>query len=140
MAITSFNAVRKGVIQKLKQFYPEIKVYGEEISQGFKAPCFFIEMFPTSESRVMGNRYKRYHAFDIHYFSDANDTNDDLHEMAERLYNQLEFITVNDDDLMGTKMEHRIIKGVLHFFVHFNTFIYKQIERAPFMGELIIKR
>ncbi|KYG90381.1 hypothetical protein A0U40_18270 [[Bacillus] sp. KCTC 13219] len=136
MASTSFNAVRKSIIKQLKQAYPEMKVHGEGIAQHFQAPCFFVEMFPTAESKVLGNRYKRYHAFDIHYFSNEHDKNDDCHEMAEQLYNQLENITVNDDILMGTKMEHRIAEGVLHFIVHFDTFVYKAVEKAPFMEVL----
>lgn len=140
MAETSFNAVRKGIITKLKQLYPDVEIYGEAIPQGFQEPSFFVKMFPSSETKIMDNRYKRYQTFDVHYFTDAPYVNDDLHEMAERLYNQLETITVNGDELLGTKMEHEIVDGVLHFNVSFNIFVYKPVPKNPFMEELTIKR
>lgn len=138
VAETSFNAVRKGVISALDQHFPDTRIYGDEISQGFQEPCFFVKLFPGSEKRIRGNRYKRYHAFDIHFFSNAEDINDDLHEMAEKLYSVLEYIDVNGDFCAGTEMEHEIVDGVLHFFVHFNLFVMKETEPLDEMDGLAI--
>lgn len=139
MATTSFNAVRKGVIAKLKQSFPNIeRVYGEEIAQGFKEPCFFVKLFPASQKRIVGYRHQRFHAFDVHYFTDEQYPNDALHEMAEQLYGVLEHITVNGDLLAGAKMEHEISEGVLHFFIHFDMTVYQEKPVIPLMEELSV--
>lgn len=142
MAVISFNAVRKAVIATIKQSFPDMDVYGEEISQGFQEPCFFVKLFPASQKQIMDNRYQRYHAFDIHYFpiiDDENYVNDDMHDMAEQLYQILEYINVNGDQCRGTKMEYEIVDGVLHFFVHYNFFVYKEREKE-YMEELILRQ
>lgn len=139
VAKTSFNDVRNGVISTLDQWFPEKRIYGEEISQGFQEPCFFVKIFPSSEKRIVGNRFKRFHAFDIHYFSDAVDVNDDFNDMAEQLYTVLEYITVNGDLYTGTQMEHEIVDNVLHFFVHFNVVVYKEQPPVPLMESLALE-
>lgn len=141
MAVTSFNTVRKAVIAQLKQSFPDMDVYGEDISQGFNEPCFFVKLFPGSEKQVMGNRYIRYHAFDVHYFPLSEDgAIDEMHDMAEQLYQLLEYLNVNGDLCRGTKMEHEIVNGVLHFFVHYDMYVYKTVEQSEFMDEIIFNQ
>lgn len=133
----SINAVRYAVISTLKEHFPSTKIYGEEIAQGFKEPCFFVKLFPVSQERELGRRYRRFHTIDIHYFTS---TNEDRHEMAERLYALMEYIPINDRLYRGTKLYHEIIDGVLHFFVDYNFHVKRfrpdetKMERLEFGG------
>ena len=129
------NIVKDGVISTLKQRFPNTKIYGEEIKQGFRAPCFFVKLFPVSQRQVVGRRYKRFHSFDIHYFGESNE---EMHDIADQLYDRMEYIPVNEDLLRGTKMNHEIVDGVLHFFVNYDFHIYKVTPAEEPMGDLTV--
>lgn len=128
MTPISVNIVRKAVISKISAYfpYPEYRIYGEEIAQGFQAPCFFIKLFPVDQTKIIGRRYSRQHLFDIHYFPASDYMNDEMHDMAEKLYEILEYIS--DPPIRGTKMKHEVHHDVLHFFAEYNFDVYKPKE------------
>lgn len=127
------NDVRRGVMAALKKRFPGIKVYGEEIKQGLTAPCFFVKLFPVAQDREVGRRYKRMHAFDIHYFGNSND---DMHDTAESLYDCMEYIEINRSTFRGVKMRHEIVDDVLHFFVDYDFHVMRQKPKAVKMQTL----
>ncbi|CDX04158.1 hypothetical protein DesLBE_1962 [Desulfitobacterium sp. LBE] len=144
MSAITGNGIRDSVITILHQHFPGISVYGEEIRQGFDKPCFFVKLFPVSQNQLLGRRYQRNHSFDICYFpvvvdegeGEGNRQNQDMHDVAEQLYEAMELIPVVDegDRLMrGTKMRHEIIEGVLHFFVDYNFQVIKEATLEPLM-------
>lgn len=122
--------MRNAVIAKLNTFFPSpaYRRYGEEIAQGFQAPCFFIKLFPVEQTQVMGKRYTRHHLFNIHYFPSTEDANEEIHDMAEQLYEILEYIAPASTPTRGTKMKHEIHDSVLHFWVEYNFDVYKPVE------------
>ena len=124
-SMITVNAVRDSVITALDQSFPDIKKYGEEIKQGFEEPCFFVKLFPVSQDQIIGRRYLRNHAFDIHYFAKTNEA---LHDMADQLYDKMELIGLDDGLARGTKMRHEIVDCVLHFFVNYNFHVYKESD------------
>nr|WP_243108658.1 hypothetical protein [Clostridium rectalis] len=87
----------------------------------------------------MDIRYKKNILFDIHYFSDKEDINSDCLDMADRLYDVLEYVQVNDNLYRSTDMTHEVIDGVLHFMLRFNYYVLKQIEEAPKMNKLKVE-
>ena len=129
MTPISVNTIRKAVISKLSsQFpFPEYRIYGEEIAQGFQAPCFFVKLFPVEQTQEIGKRYFRKHLFNIHYFHASDYANDEMHEMAEKLYELMEYVDVGTL-IRGTKMKHEIHNGVLHFFVEYNFHVQKHVD------------
>ncbi|HHY25282.1 MAG TPA: hypothetical protein GX523_00770 [Desulfitobacterium dehalogenans] len=142
MSAITVNGVRDSVITLLHQHFPGISTYGEEILQGLDKPCFFVKLFQVSQDQLISQRYQRNHSFDIHYFPAAMDEgeenrqNEEMHGIAEQLYEKMELIPVigGDDGLMrGAKMRHEIIDGVLHFFVDYNFQIIKETTLDPLM-------
>lgn len=128
MSVT-VNDIRNGVISALKQQFP-MKIYGEEIKQGFTKPCFFVKLFPVEHSREVDRRYLRVHSFDIHYFGTSNE---DMHDTAESLYDILEYITVTDGLCRGKSMKHEIVDETLHFFVDYDFHVMRQKVAEPKM-------
>ncbi|EHQ88284.1 phage tail terminator family protein [Desulfosporosinus youngiae] len=128
--VITVNLVRDSVMSALDQHFPEIKVHGEEIRQGFKKPCFFVKLFPASQDQLLGRRYQRSHSFDIHYFDGSNE---DLHDMAEQLYDKMELISADGGPIRGTGMRHEVVDGVLHFFVNYNFHVQRSVEPDPLM-------
>lgn len=135
----TIDDIRKGIMRKINTFRDvDTKIYGESIEQNFKEPCFFIKELRSNQNRELGNRYKRSHSYDVHYFPDpdSNSKNQDMREVAELLYDQLEYIEVNSKLIMGQEMDHQIIDGVLHLFVKYPFYVFKEMNSIPTMETL----
>lgn len=135
MPVVEINDIRTAVMRRLCERFPDIKRYGEEIRQGFKAPCFFVKMMNASQTQELGARYMRTHSFDIHYFP-RDHANKEAHDMAEKLYDALEFIEYNGAKYQGTGMNHEIVDGVLHFFVDYAFRVWRVIPEPPKMESM----
>ena len=123
--------VRKEVIKKLDSIFPDIEIYGEEIKQGFKEPCFFVTQINTDHKQELGRRYKRTHSFDVQYFGTSNQG---MENMALMLYEDLEYLL--DYKARAKSMNHQVAGGVLHFFVDYTVMLVKEEEAYPKMEYL----
>lgn len=126
----------------LKKQFPDYKVYGEEIKQGFQAPCFFLAVINTnSKQKMIGKRYLRTISLDVHFFSEKNEEqNEQMYEMGDLLYPLLEVLQLEEQILQGSEMNFEIIDGVLHFFVDYKVFVYRQTEPDVYMEKLNVER
>lgn len=136
MVEVTINSIRDGVILALSNLFPTIDIYGEEIKQGFEAPCFFVKLLTVAQDKEIDRRYKRSYAFDIHFFPAGHDYNREALEMAETLYDKLRSVVINGSRYRGTSMNHEIVDGTLHFFIDFNFHVYEPKESIPKMKTL----
>ena len=136
MSVVTVNDVRRGVMNALKQRFPTVKIYGEEIAQGFEPPAFFVKLFPVSHTREVGRRYLRAHSFDVHYFPGSKYENEEMHDVAEQLYDALEYIDATGTKYRGARMNHEIVDGVLHFFVDYDFHVMRPVPDVPKMQTL----
>lgn len=124
----------------------EYEIYTELVEQDLKEPCFSIFSLEPSSKQIIGNRYKRQYPFDIHYFPDnklvdgISTLNNEINEVTERLFAALEYITVDNNLVRGTKMNAETIDNVLHFFVNFNIIVKKEVDPIDTMGSLTIEQ
>ena len=71
--------------------------------------------------------------------SGSNWGNQEIQDVASKLFDALEYITLLDGDLVrGTEMHYEKVDDVLHFFVKYNMFVYKQVEKADPMETLTV--
>ncbi|KGI42509.1 phage tail terminator family protein [Clostridium tetani] len=134
--MANIDDLRIGINNALDKEFPNTTIYNEEIKQGFGEPCFFIKVLNSAQDKELNIRYKKNVYFDIHYFSDKEDINSDCNNMADRLYDLLEYIQVGNSLYRSTNMTHEVIDGVLHFFSQFNYHVIKEIEKTPKMEKL----
>lgn len=137
--MVTVNDVRSGVISALAKHFPDMDIYGEEIKQGLEEPCFFVKLFPVTQDREIGRRYKRFHSFDIHYFPRSQtDANEEMFEVAEKLLDHMEYIEVEvaGSVCRGAKMESEIVDGVLHFKIDYDFHVLRQKRDEPVMKHL----
>lgn len=140
------NKIITGISQKLDEEFnteenQEYTIYTENVEQGLEEPCFFIFSLKPSNRQLAGNRYERKYPFDIHYFpKDEDNYNNEINEVAERLFTALEYITVDNNLVRGTSMNAEIVDNVLHFFIDFNMIVRKEVEPIETMGSLTIKQ
>ena len=127
--------VRREVIKKLDSIFSDKEIYGEEIKQGFKEPCFFVAQINTDHKQELGRRYKRTHSFDVQYFGSSNQ---DMENMALRLYEDLEYLLAYK--ARAASMNHQVTGGVLHFFVDYTVRLIKEEELYPKMEYLEVNK
>lgn len=134
------NDLIDGISVKLNQvFGGGVRIYSESVKQGLKEPCFFIAVLNPTQSPMIGTRYFREHPFDIHYFPSKDGGNQEIQDVASKLFDALEYVTLLNGDLVrGTEMHYEKVDDVLHFFVKYNMFVYKQVEKADPMGILTV--
>lgn len=141
MNVVTINSVRDGIILVLDSHFPTVPVMDEEIKQGLNEagdlnpPCFFVKLIDGMQNQQLGNRYRRVHSFDIHYFA-VGRKNRDMHDMAEQLYDNMDLIVIDGVSFRGTGMNHEIVDEVLHFFVDYTFRVKRDAPVVPDMQTL----
>lgn len=62
--------IRNAIVYKLKELYPEFKVYIDDVPQKFKKPSFTIFNVDQDYSKRLNTKYRGRITFDVSYFSD----------------------------------------------------------------------
>lgn len=126
------SKIISGIAGKLNAAFGEnYRIYRNDVEQGLQEPCFFIVPLSPTRQQVLGRRYRQDNPFDIHYFpSQSEQMQSEMDRTADQLFETLEYITLEDGDLLrGTGMRYEIIDNVLHFFVDFNLYLFRQEEK-----------
>lgn len=131
-------SIINGIVHKLfDQYGEDYAIYTDFVEQDFNEPCFYIHVVDSSSNRELYNRYKRSYSFDIVYFPKKENCIDELGEISEQLYLELEMISVDGNLVTGTEMKHHIQDGVLHFLVDYRLMIEKiEQKESEMMMEL----
>ena len=112
-------------------------VYREENEQGLQKPCFSVLCADTANRRFLNRRYFRTSRFCIHYVPACNEKEkEECFAVAERLFRCLEWLEVQGDPVMGTRMKYEVADGVLRFFVNYDMFVYAEADAVPLMEEI----
>lgn len=130
----------KGIATVLHNAFPTVEIYTENVPQGFSLPCFFIRILRVSQKPQLGNRFSQEYFFDIHYFPESeNKANEEMNEVALRLYDLLEHIAYDSWRFSGRNMYHEQQEEALHFFISFFGWGYREKERLANMEHLTIE-
>lgn len=123
-----------GISKKIYGFYEGLyDIYVEEVEQGLQMPCFMINLISSDIRMILKPRYIFESVFDVIYFGDGYK---DCMDRGSELYDILEYITINDKDLIrGTKMNMDIIKNILHFRVRYNLILQNKPDIINMMED-----
>lgn len=69
--------------------------------------------------------------------TNASVEKEECNAVVERLFNCLEYITVGEDLIRGSKMSSEIVDGVLNFFVNYDLFILRLKNKDDAMNEVL---
>lgn len=119
--------VKNGILKYLSTFRTSVSVYDERIEQGFHEPCFFVLLINGSQDRELGRRYMRVGNYDIHYFPDPDNPEKrrECEAVADRLYEEMEYIQFEGSMYRAVGMKHQIVDDVLHFFIDVNVHLMR---------------
>lgn len=132
------QSIVQGIIDTLRdEFGPGYTYYADNIPQNFSEPSFFVRQVNGSMELVCGRRYYRRGLYMVTYFSADRDRPErEMNDVSDRLYPVLEYIDMAGHKIRGTQMEHHTEDMELHFSVHYDIFLLRPPERAPFMRTL----
>ncbi len=135
------NAIIEAISISLNvEFGDRYKIYREIKHQGLQEPCFFIQCLNPTSRLFLNKRYLRTNQFCIQYFPEQEGKKkEECYEIAEHLFQCLEWLEVKEDTMMGTQMHYEVVDGMLHFFVNYDAFVYKISESIPFMEEVSLE-
>ena len=123
-----------GISKKIYGFYEGLyDIYVEDVEQGLEVPCFMINLISSNIRMILKPRYMFESVFDVIYFGEGYK---DCMDRGSELYDILEYITINDKDLIrGTKMNMDIIKNILHFRVNYNLILQNKPDIIDMMED-----
>ena len=126
------NKIIDGICEALHSEFG-YEIYTETIEQGLQEPCFSVLCLNPAVEQVLGVRYFRTNQFCVHYFPSSAEKRSECGSVMERLFNALEIITVDGDFVRGSDIHSEMDEGVLHFFINYNMYVYKETEEPPIM-------
>ena len=132
------NDIVVGISQKLDEtFGSACAVYTDDVKQELESPCFSIINLTSSQELVRNNRYFKTHRIDIQYFPQSETSKEtECRDVKDTLFMAMEYITVSGSLIRATKMSAEISDNVLHFFVDYDVFVFREVESVPKMQTL----
>ena len=129
------NQIIEGITVAIgEEFGDGYNIYVEQIEQDLSEPCFFVACLNPTHELFLGRRYFRQNHFDIQYFPGSDSVQRECNDVAMRLYECLEYITLYDagtqtnesKPIRGGEMHYEMVDGVMHFFIDYNCFVTKR--------------
>lgn len=129
----NYNDIIKSATQKLKQAYPDLPVYASETIEGYKAPCFFINIYPVKTTYETLNIAEVTLILVISFFSDTEDSvqnNNMLYDLRNLFKLKLK---VNDRHLTISDADCEVIGDT--YLNNYNSHIALELTYKEFIGE-----
>lgn len=138
------NEILDGVTRQIDQLFgDDYEIYTDDVQQGLKEPCFFVQFLEPSEKQMIGPRYFRQTTVCIQYFpGKIQETLREMDRVSDRLFDGMEYISMEDGSLLrGTGMSARpdMEQKVLTFLVSYNMYVIKQKPKEEAMESIIVK-
>ena len=129
------NDIIKGVAKAIRnEFGENCRIYTDEVKQGLKEPCFFISTLNPQMKQVFGKRYIISCQIMVQYITEGGKA--ECNDVAMRLFEVLELITVSGDLVRGKNMSYEVSDGVLSFSVSYDIFVYKTDEAKDYIESI----
>lgn len=78
-----FKEIKKAVNRLLKRKYPDVKIYGNDVKEGYQTPSFFVELINKGSTSETKNFASGGFTIKITYFQDKKDELDQLEKVDE---------------------------------------------------------
>ena len=142
--MTSFVDIQAAIVSKLRKIDSEVEINSSDIEEGFKRPCFYVDMPKGKVSNLMDKFQDKNLEFNILYFPKHPKKNQmDLLEMRDKLTKSFvedSYFNIMDDLVVqATDVDIFENDKVLH--CKFNIFISEEYVRTYeyLMEELELK-
>ena len=130
------NEVVLAAAQKLRQLYPDVPVYAEDVKQGLEKPCFCISCAKPVMRRYMGERWYCRLPVTIYCFPGTDERRRELGSVFAQLFHALEVIDCGGA-LRGSNMQASESDGVGVFRVDYSFFARWEEAAEPEGGMML---
>lgn len=130
MSEISTNKILDGISLAIRGEWPDGQIFSDEVQQGLKPGDFNIILITSSQTQIVGERYRRAPLFDVLYY--PKNGREECYDIADRLSLVLNVISLPEGDLIrGTGLDFEIIDGVLHFYVRYTHYVCRTDPGDP---------
>lgn len=131
--MTKFIDVQAAIVSKLRKIDSEVEINSSDIEEGFKRPCFYVDILNGKVNNLMDKFQEKNLEFDILYFPKHSKKNQiDLLEMRDKLtesFVENSYFNIMDDLVVqATDVDIFEVDKVLH--CKFNIFISEEYVRT----------
>ncbi len=126
------NAIADGINDSFKN----IKIYTEEVKQGFERPCFSIICTDIDSGIYLGKRHRMKANIEIHYYNDKKREN--YNNVMLEVFNVIEKLNVDNFPIRAIKMTVKKSDTYCIFNASYDFFYYIE-EKADIMGSFTRK-
>ena len=116
------DAIAEALFQEFKSGY---EIYTEKVEQGLTEPCFLIRCVNPTKNVYLGAVYKRTNLFVIQYFPSTSEAYEECAAVLERMFECLEYVTLDGKSIHGIEMNGEVTDGILNFKVNYDGFVLK---------------
>lgn len=118
------------------EFGDDVNIYADDIAQGFKEPCFFIDFINNEKKENLNVRHNRKYHIDIRYHNKISSIADKAN-IGEILSDILELVEVDIEGekylVRGFDISYKIVDYVLHFFISYDLVFEKNVDSVEKM-------
>lgn len=130
--MTKFIDIQAAIVSKLRKIDSEVEINSSDIEEGFKRPCFYVDMLNSKVNNLMNKFQDKNLEFDILYFPKHPKKNQiDLLEMRDKLtesFVENSYFNIMDDLVVqATDVDIFEVDKVLH--CKFNIFTSEEYVR-----------
>lgn len=124
--------------KKLEEVFDNPVIYQDMLPMGFTEPCFFINSINSQIALKLYDRYRVQVSYDITYHPEERYFHSqELSTVADKMTFGLEYITLEDDcQVRGNDIKWEVQDNVLHFFISFDFFVRRPVDRGIKMQTL----
>ncbi|WP_282938986.1 DUF6838 family protein [Paenibacillus sp. RC67] len=133
-----FEEMKNALLVQLKSLGFDIPIYDENNKQDLQKPSFLMLLVSSKQVKEINGRYRYPTLFSIQYFPNPGNRTIPIgfHEMAERLYEELEYMEWEGKRYRGYELHHEILEDSLQFYISFDIHVTKQKPSALKMKHL----
>jgi len=134
--------IRRAVIRAIADNFL-LPVYGQEVPQGGRKPCFTVELKGLEQKRLMGRRMMRKVIFEIRYFCGEEKTAAEGLDVADEMYEVLLIIGTDEKFAAGGMKHEKTMDGVkftveYEYHIVFDEEAFERMERLEYNGEEVV--
>ncbi len=144
LRIAIINDIIDGVVGAVDDvFSGDIEIYTEDMEQGLKLPCVFVDCLTKSNKRINGDRHVLETLFNVTYLPKGPKENNECYEVSELLEKALQIVVVNGDNVRTKQLKSEVKEKNLQ--IEFNVdmhFIEKneEVKLGTIEVNTVIKR
>ena len=128
------NKIIAAIAENINACFKDIRIYTEEVKQGFKTPCFSIILRELGSEIYRGRRRRMNAEAEIHYFNGRKREN--YNSLTAELMTALEYIYIDGLPVRPLKISAKAGEDRLYITLSFDIFYTTDDEESPdMMGE-----